>query len=198
MKRPYCLYAALATLLVPSSALCSENRLLNPDFDEDLELWTSSPPAEWSPFDVDDDPSSGSALAEATCDFIFCAAGLRYEPCLAVEGGEELLVELSGYPLDFGGDGHQFLEWYETDDCTGPFDLFSAEAEEVFPQEWFRMSRSVTVPGSARSCVFSFTVQENFGVEFSVHFDKIFFGSAPLFRDGFESGDLSRWSFAVP
>ncbi len=66
---------------------------------------------------------------------------------------------------------------------------------------WLFLLSEVTAPAGAASALCDFAVESVRGDDFDAFLDGLFLGSPDfglIFTDGFESGDVSAWSSAVP
>ena len=179
------------------------NRLVNPEFDEDLDGWmlVETAPGEilWDGVDVHDLPVSGSAALQTSSGEIIAIA-----QCVAFTG--ETPYRLAGQvsitslveqdPVAFA-----VLDLFSSPDCSG-----TPISSQVTPSVrgdtaglWPPMAVDGLSPSLTSSALVTFTIQGRVLNTFSGFYDHVFFGnSATVFADGFESGGTSAWSSATP
>jgi hypothetical protein len=182
-----------------------QNLVSNPDFDTDLTAWNplSGALQMWDPLDADSDPLSGSALVtnidpdpndgsgSAQCidglvgDWLYDVSAEFYIPSGQVETGHAyLLVQF------YTGTGcSSFIGFADTDP------VFSTTTDV-----WVARTRRVWAPAGTQSARLRLSVWKNeAGGSLDAHFDNVGFESAALvFIDGFESGDVSAWTWSTP
>ncbi len=66
------------------------------------------------------------------------------------------------------------------------------------PGAQFVLQQQLTAPKGAVSACVHFAVDAGSSPDFVSHFDDLSFHDAVIFADGFETGDTSAWSQAVP
>lgn len=206
-------------------SVTADNLLENPNFDDNVAGWTTSSPSELA-FGTDDvgrAPTSGSA---AVTNLTGTGHTISVSQCVAVSPQQGYYVtgrvqHISGSLADptlsstvefFGGaactggllssrvvpglsgdtnGGRMFCDGFESGDTTGwggPGGC--AEAWQGFAS-WVRGA------SGAASARVTFTFDAGASADFEANLDDVQFYQM-LFGDGFESGDTSEWSKAVP
>jgi hypothetical protein len=183
----------------------AQNLLVNPDFDDSLQLtgWSCGSPwgaVTWSSEDLLNDPTSGSVEhyvagnvnnATATCT-----------QCVPVV--DLLTYTMSGWAywpddpdVDQIGTTRFGFVFYEEPDCTLQLD----SDEVVIGQPpaldmWFELvSDPLAAPAGATSALIIVTTwQDLAGTAVRARIDHLDYSTNGIFADGFESGALSRWS----
>jgi hypothetical protein len=189
----------------PATPCMSQNLLLNPDFDSDVSNWVprSDVSIEWNPLDAGGSTSSGSG--EVTNSFVGISSQLRVYQC--VNGiSEQQLYEFRGKIFLPSGQptlrqGIAAIWWRSDPNCYGSISTSVTPIVGGPFDTWIEMSTGLVVsPTGAQSAYISLGVHQNApGGSVSALFDElVFHGWAPIFIDGFESGDTALWSRTVP
>lgn len=179
-------------------------RLRNPNLDVGAGEWSQDPPGSWlwEPEDAEAGRRSGSLRLEA--DFT-TPASHQMAQCVPVLGGR--LHALEGRartsspelldPVVFAR-----LEWFAAASCSGASlgVVDSAPLAGDTLGVWVELeSLQVRPPSTAQSARVRYVVDGSSATTVVVDLDTLSFGEAlVIFVDGFESGDASRWSVAVP
>jgi len=185
-------------------AITVEHRLRSPNFDHGLEGWDTEAPAgsilEAASIDAGGATTSGSVRVAGTAPSF--PASLRQ--CLEVAAGEH--HDFTGRVLgvvDVGAPQISVLvEVFADPGCIdAPMATFEGSAVPVVAfEEWLRLTTwSMTLPEGVSSMAVHFLVRTTDAGTYEVLLDDLaVYRSGGLFRDGFESGDTSRWSVTVP
>ena len=172
-----------------------DNLLQNPSFDDDLGSWVAGDEGLVVFVDSVDEgeaASSGSARADLTdtgtalgqCVGLVEEAALEFRSRARVEGsGAVAMAELT---------------WFSEPDCLGT-ELASEISVPVSSSSWQSMSLQAMRPDGGSSVLVTLLAlpSEN-GEATALEFDSASLYNSLLFGDGFESGDLLRWSSSEP
>ena len=200
MRASRVLWLLLSSSLLGTSAW-GENVVFNPGFDTDVSGWTveSYVSISWSLMDANLNPASGSA--EVTNSSPGPQNGTGITQCLDI-------TPIEGAAYDFGGkalipDGQARtgsaqvgLRWWSGSSCTGSTVGTQPRRATSTLGAWVELSSTEQIaPAGAASAQFvAFPSKVEAGGSLVAHFDDLYFRNTPLFADGFESGDLTRWS----
>ena len=180
------------------------NRFANGHFDCDLDAWTatSTNPAEiaYDSLDVETSDQSGSARVENLTQ----SQTFQLDQCVAVLGdGEhrfsfELL--LTAAP-EVGITLSRSCAFFDGPSCSGgePPPWLAATLVFSTGSAFVPLEATFTAPATAASALCGVTLSTASGEAFVAHVDAmalVTLGS--VFNDGFESGDTSAWTAAVP
>ncbi len=191
-------------------AAIAENLLTNPDFDNALQIsgWDCGNPwgtVSWSPEDYLNDQTSGSMEHWVAANDINNATATCTQ-CVPVT--DLLTYTMSGWAywpddpdVDQIGTTRFAFGFYANPDCTSS--LGSNEVVVANPStlnEWFQIvSDQCEAPAGATSAYVLVVTWQNFaGMPVRARIDHLDLSSDEIFIGGFESGDTSRWSSAVP
>jgi uncharacterized repeat protein (TIGR01451 family) len=183
------------------------NLFVNGQFDCDIDTWVavSTLPGELSHSseDVDDSLLSGSALTtnlSASTDFALgqCANGVL--PTLAYSfAGQMRLDAAPGELLTVT----RTCEFFSLADCAGT-SLGLTSGVAFFTDTggaWEPLESSLLAPDGAASALCSYDLRIPTGGSFDAYLDELTLSTAdlaPIFSDGFESGDTTAWSGTLP
>jgi len=195
----------LIVMLLCSHQLAAQNLVVNPDFDTDVVGWSPFYDIDfiWDPLDYQGDPSSGSGFAAST-DAPGSNSGIVQcvEPIVAGEA-----YGLSGWlnvSPSQAGDGYVglFVWWRDGAGCTGTQTNALVTPYVASTTGWEQQTAApeVAPAGTVSATLYlNITKSSPLGVDYYVYFDGIDLHPAgSVFSDGFETGDTSRWSTAVP
>lgn len=113
----------------------------------------------------------------------------------AVDGG--FWVRLVGGPLDSCSLN---ITQYTGTGCSGGYLGYAYVGRYSFTTEWEWVGATFPLDATAASLMIEASCYA-FSADFTVRFDDIYLGKdlqPPLFADGFELGNMSRWSQSVP
>ncbi len=213
---------------VQDFAVRIDNLLANPNFDDDLAGWTASSPAEMThgPDDVSGAPTSGSAVITnltgaghtmtlAQCvpvdawknyfvsGWLWIDSGLATDPtifaavdfyggvsCGGTFLGTEEIPPLVGDTI--GGSSPDGFESGDTSVSSG----FTGADEHL--AGWEQLAGTVQAPSGAVSARVRYVFEAGASPDFTAKMDDVQFFLPLLFKDGFETGDTSRWSETMP
>ncbi len=178
------------------------NLLVNPNFDEDLTAWTSSDPGLCA-FGSDD---ADGAVTSGSAEVTVLEEGVGFGQCVELQ--DERLVRLVGrVRIEQIGSAAAAaageLTWFSQPGCGGA-ELGTASSAPVVGstgEGWLDLDLEVRGPAAAASALVSFLVVPDGGPDGAavLSFDNTAFQVRfAIFVDGFESGDTSAWSSAVP
>jgi len=175
----------LAAVLLVAAALApsarAENLLVNPRFDTSISGWTvGNDDQVWSPVDVDDDPSSGSARAlidQAPGPF----TGVAFRQCVEVTAGDEYVYGASTLVpsgQERTGSALVAVYFYGEEGCGGAAIDTQTIGPVDDPGAWANVSDTITAPDGSRSVnVFLSVTKNEPGGELTAHFDDVLFCS---------------------
>ena len=182
------------------------NLLRNPNFDVDTEHWTFNGSLAaslgHSEEDADAAPTSGSAELRGVPSQ---QHGLwTISQCVPLSG--ETLYRLGGRVEISEPDSEQLVfamvELFAEDECSGPVLGASATDPLANAGGWSALDTAtiaVSDSDSVSSARVSLAIEPSGQTDIELRCDNLFFRVASLvFADDFESGDLTRWSAAVP
>ena len=197
--------AYLIVMLLCTHQLAAQNLVVNPDFDTDVDGWIPFYDIDfiWEPLDCQGDPSSGSGFAAST-DAPTSNSGIIQcvEPIVAGDWyGLSAWLNIS--PSQAGeGSARLFVWWRDGAGCTGTQTTALATQFVASTAGWEQQTAipEVAPAGTVSATLYlNITKSSPLGVDYYVSFDGIdFHPAASIFSDGFEAGDTSRWSTAVP
>ncbi len=135
------------------------------------------------------------------------ALDLSIGQCVELSGGNLYFAEAAVRPeaslIGSGADAFTATLWCSFSDQAGcaapqpPIELDSATVEPSGAPEWTSLTSDAVTPAPTDvSAVCGVSVIGPAGVGHRLFVDDLFFGG-PIFADGFESGDTSRWSATV-
>ena len=195
-------------LLLMASIPCaqSQNLIDNGDFDADVSGWIATGPdlsIEWDPSDYSGSPSSGSLLA--TNSHASAAYYAAWSCVNSVSEGKS--YTLSGWikkPSGQTASGTAKIYWYwrSSPSCGGTQTISQSTPSVSDADQWTYVSTaSEAAPEGAMSAqvvVYISKTTVTPGTS-QAYFDGLDFRvKGSIFIDGFESGDTSAWSSAVP
>lgn len=197
--------AVLAFLLAGAAPAAGQDLLLNRTFDSDLDGWfvfgtAGGGQSLWDPFDAGGSPDSGSVLVVNMQPDANRCSGLFRSDLLPVEEGVEYWFGGSAWIPSGQVDGYvrfelQFLQV----GCGGvaPPIAFTPDIVEV--EQWRSVSLRRIAPPWTACALFALEVCKwPAGGVFEAFVDNVFFFGPEIFKDGFESGDVSAWSGGMP
>lgn len=183
------------------------NLFANPHLDCDMGGWVET---STNGDEIDHDPAvdyqnsvdSGSVSIQnlGSQDFsIGQCINLIDDARLGLRSSLRLLLPLGSFPLEM----RYICELYDAAGCTGSL---LVTRQRLFPSigdsdgAWIEREYPFLPVPAAASALCSFDLTTGQDQDFTAHFDALFAGpiDPTLFRDGFESGDTSEWSNAVP
>lgn len=196
--------AVLSVSLLSIGVVAAQNLLTNGDFDNDVAGWTAGLfPVTWDgASDYQNDPSSGSALilnndpsaAYATAtqcvDGVVAGEAYRLSTWLRVPPGQTG----SGYAT-------VYISWFSQPGCGGAWLSETTTSGISSSDGWTDLPAAVgQAPATAQSArVYLNCYKLSSDGELQASFDHVVFDlNAPIFADGFESGDTSAWSYGPP
>ncbi len=180
------------------------NRFANGHFDCDLTAWTvtSTNPAEivHDGLDFEASDQSGSARVENLTQ----SQAFQLDQCVDVLGGGEHRLSLE---LDLTTDPeiavtlNRFCELFSAPSCGGANLGPEFAATLIFSSggDFVSLDFDFMAPATALSALCGVSLSTSSGDSFVAHVDALTLVTlGSVFNDGFESGDLSAWSAAVP
>lgn len=171
------------------------NLIKNPAFIDGLNEWspTGQGSATWDT--VSHGPGSGSVLITGGAGF----AQPVLSQCVPVDSDMPYDFESWFFFEGVGTPGlvYLWLSWYDQPDCLGRglTDWFGSSSGAG---SWYRLNFDLRSPQTAASARLYLMVQSTGAGPVTVRFDDLSLLSTLLFRDGFESGDRSKWSSPPP
>ena len=204
----------VGSLLMAAGPVFAQNLLVNPGFDEPDQLtgWTcvsNYGQASWSPNDSLGLAGSGSMEHNVAAPIV--NRTVKCSQCVPVT--ELWTYGMSGWhfwPDDdpdvsqIGSSRLSFL-FYSDTDCTPSSYLGVSEVAfwarpPLALDTWHHLvSDEVMAPAGSTSAKVSFVTWQNLANEpVRARLDDLDFSTTPLFRDGFETGNLTEWSASVP
>jgi hypothetical protein len=200
------LTAGLVAVLSPLPVL-SQNLVNNGDFDENVGGWinfsTQNGILEWTDFDWQESPDSGSMLVTNTSTQPPSSSGAgALQAGIPFPGGEYYTFRGRGFvPADQGLTGNVTMEIQF-------YSQFSSACSGHITNEWTNDLVEIGTWGvmyvvgrapAATACIRIAleTYKDQVGGSFRVYFDGIRLLPSELFSDGFETGDTGGWSGSV-
>jgi hypothetical protein len=185
----------------------SGNFLDNGHFDCDLRQWQADPggtgDVEHDPgVDLDDAPVSGSVRIDPLVGPPQGPSAFSIAQCGAIAPADYELVTrvriaaAAAVPVTIA----RRVEYFTQPGCVGAVGTFEV-AQPRFDSggAWLEIVDSVRVPAGTASARWTVEARTTTGALFTAHFDQLYVRPSPLlFKDGFETGDTSRWSAVVP
>ncbi len=182
--------------------IAGTNLLANPNFDQNLNSWiaVSPAPGEISRISGDVDGAGTSGAARVT-NLTGAGQFFSLAQCVALTGSGSHAVSgrvriNSGRPT--APSVYALVDFRAGAGCSGAV-LASGTIPVVRGEtagEWRRLSGIVQAPGNAMpaiSALVMFVVDAGSSPDFVVDLDSLSFERVEIFRDGFESGNTSRW-----
>lgn len=194
----------LCAALLFNGLVVAQNMVTNGDFATGVAGWTQGAiPLTWDgSSDYQGDPSSGSGLILNNAPSVFYAFATQ---CVAsVVAGE--IYRLSTWlrvPPGQTGSGYATVSiaWYDQSGCGGSWVSGTTTSGSSFSNGWTELPAAVgQAPATAQSAlVYVICYKTSSDGELQTSFDHVVFGlNAPIFADGFESGNTSAWSVVQP
>ena len=190
-------------LLLPMPIM-AQNLIQNPGFDSDLSGWVNpfGYPAVWDSRDASNSASSGSTILTNTIGNGGSTGILRQ--CLEVSEGSQIdasamVYQASGQTGE--GVGSFRFTFYSDTTCQNLISTTYYSSAFADFDTWFEVNKTATAPASTAAVLLYLAVSGQIQAEdFSAHFDDVVLtaSSSPIFADGFEIGNTSAWSSAVP
>lgn len=205
VSRTFVLIATASVFAFPATA---QNLLVNPGFDEPDQItgWTCDTlygTAEWSPLDHLGAPGSGSMEHEVNASTD--NQKVRCWQCVAVDELTPYLGEVWFFWPDDPdvsqiGTTRMSLNFFFDSNCndyTGVYDV--AVGYPVLDAWQVLRTDELTAPeGTQSASVYVFTWQNLANEPVRARLDDVDLRTTLIFRDGFESGDLTEWSASAP
>ncbi len=187
------------TIIVPA-AVGAQDLLSNQHFNSNLSGWVGA--GWWDAEDCFADPKSGSAAYENQISGFNSTYVVRQ--CVELPASGQL-YRLSGYlkvPAGQTGTGWAQigLAWYSSGGCAVASLLDGADTSVNEAGSWQQRSRTVAAPYVAVSAyVYAINQKTSDSGEHKILVDELSFTMLDsIFRNGFESGNLTAWSASVP
>ena len=196
--------AVLGVALFFTGLVAAQNLVTNGDFANNVAGWAAGViPVTWDgTSDYQDDPFSGSALilnnalsvtyavANQCVDSVVAGEAYRLSAWLRVPPGQTG----SGYAT-------VSISWYNQPGCGGSWLSETSTSGISSSNGWTDLPAAVgQAPATAQSALVYLTCYKlTSDGELQASFDHVVFSpNAPIFADGFESGNTSAWSAALP
>ena len=189
---------ATALLLVTLSAAGTENLVVNPEFDTDLDGW-SPYGGTWSPEDWQASPTSGSATRTLATGG---ASVPIADQCVDLAGAPAFEYTLSAQvymPSGQTGTGsaHLSVGWFSSPGCITQ--IGGDDSPQVSTTgDWLETVGRYQPPTGAVSLHLGVYLWTQTSGGFQAYTDHVVLISSGIFTDGFESGDLGAWSGSIP
>ena len=201
----------VGSLLMAAGSVFAQNLLVNPGFDNSdlLAGWTcdeTSGVASWNSHDSLGSSGSGSMQHDVAAPYI--NATVKCSQCVPVS--ELWTYVVSGWhfwPDDIDveqiGSVRWSLKFYSDTDCTSMLGFVPATSGSRPPlalETWHHLvSDEFMAPaGSLSARVGVLTWQNNADESVRARLDDLDFSTTTVFRDGFETGNLTAWSASGP
>ena len=203
MIRARSLIAPALVLALPVSA---QNLLTNPSFDADVLGWETPPGPVLVHNAADGFLAAGAAETEGVVMTPGFSPSTGIRQCVDLAGMDPAMPQIvQGAVRPVNHDAFLpaiTVTWHGSAQC-GPPDLGQTSVSGPTPVQgqWTVVEGPAgPVPGSAVSAFVVFLLATTSTAPDTItRFDDLFFGVDPLiFTDGFESGDTTRWSTAIP
>lgn len=173
--------------------LHSQNLLVNPDFDSDLQGWGIG---FWTPDWISDGFFSWGAV-EVTASASGSFGSVALEQCVGVADGPHLLrvaYRESGDSTVTGG-AKLRLVWYAGPNCTSPL----GQVHDIDPVlgilAWQVYLHNHVVPPDGTTSALVMIIQSvDAAGSYIGHWDYLLFEPTPIFSNGFESGNTTAWN----
>lgn len=195
----------LAALVAALPAAAQGNLIVNGSFDSDVSGWNLgnalSGYLEWSPADADGSAESGSARVVNTDTAAFVIT--LYQCVPATEDLRYDLATTLYIPPGQAWPGYAYMRvaWSTAADCNGSWLAVLDHTIMTTTGTWETQSLTDVVPPATTqgAQVEVLVFKSVAGGQFEVLVDNAsVVGEAPLFSDGFESGDLRAWDGELP
>jgi uncharacterized repeat protein (TIGR01451 family) len=183
------------------------NFLDNGHFDCDLRAWQAVPAGtgdiEQDPnVDLDDAPVSGSVRIDPLIAPPQGPSTFSVAQCVAIAPADyELVTRVriaagAGVPVTIA----RRVDYFTQPDCAGAAGSFEvAQPRFDSGNAWLEIVDAVRAPAGSASARWTVEARTTTGALFTAHLDQLYVRPSPLlFRDGFETGDTSRWSATTP
>lgn len=194
----------LAIAVIVTAPVSAQNLLVNPGFDvpDQLTGWTcttTSGVASWSMVDRLGSPTSGSMQHDVSADAD--DRSVRCTQCVPIVENDGYIASAWYYwPDDPGvfqtGSTRVTFSFYNDAGCT--VNAGGGVGKIAFPvlDTWVHVNspEGIAPAGSVAAGVFFFTWQYNANEFVRARLDDLDFSTTTIFRDGFESGDITAWS----
>ncbi len=192
---------AVVVVALGASPVAAQNLLLNGEFDFDVSLWTvSASPGSVTWSAQDHQGGTGSALLASTDPGTL--ANKAITQCRPAHAGDTYDTR-AWYFIPSGqgatGYGQLFVNWFDSDTClTSPLSGVGAPIVTTLDTwEERQILDQIAPAGTIAARVFLQLTKSSAGT-FQLHTDGARLIPHPFFADGFESGDTTGWSLAVP
>ena len=180
------------------------NRFANGHFDCDLESWTATSTNPGEIIHADDDFEGSAESGSAQVENLTGSTSFQLDQCAPVVGDAAHRLRLA---LRLAADPgvsitlNRFCEIFDGTDCSGNSLGPVFAATEIFDSggAFTPLDLAFTAPTGGVSALCGVTLSTGSGADFTANVDAmVLVTEGSIFGDGFESGDLSAWSAAVP
>lgn len=185
----------------------SGNFLDNGHFDCDLRQWQANPAGTGdvehdAAVDLDDAPVSGSVRVDPLIGPPQGPSAFSISQCGEISPADYELVTrvriaaAAAVPVTIA----RRVEYFTQSACVGAAGAFEV-AQPRFDSggAWLEIVDAIRAPAGTASARWTVEARTTTGALFTAHFDQLYVRPSPLlFKDGFETGDTSRWSAVVP